>query len=293
MFTKEYLQNEIDELIHRAVTGISPDVREAMELARDRETSPAAKNILSTMLLDLDIAKREDKAVCQSPGFPAAYITLCRDAMDFDLKGMICASIRKCTEKGYLRPSLVDSITRINPFDNSGVGVPTMDYDYQPGLDHMDIIISFKGCGAELGNIAKIVIPADLGPNLEGVKTEVLKACANAGGKPCPPCIIGVGIGGQMDACARLSRKAVSVRKINDRHPNPRVAAMEEELTKAVNELGLGAAGIGGDTYALAVKIEYASTHTALEPMAVNFSCWVARRAGVRLYTDGRKEILL
>ena len=293
MFSAEYLQKEIDELVHRAVTQISPDVREALEEARDKEQNSAAKNILSTMLLNLDIAKSENKAVCQSPGFPAAYITMCKGAADFDIKEMISKSIMKCTEKGYLRPSLVDAITRINPFDNSGVGVPTIEYDFKPNLDYIDVILSFKGCGAELGNITKIVIPAELGPNLEGVKAEVLRACANAGGKPCPPCIIGVGIGGQMDACARLSRKAVSVRKIKDRHPNPLVAAMEDELTEAVNELGIGAAGIGGSPYALAVKIEYASTHTALEPMAVNFSCWAARRAGIRLYMDGRKEILL
>ena len=96
-----------------------------------------------------------------------------------------------------------------------------------------------------------------------------------------------------MDSSARLSRKVVSVRKINEYHPDPQVAAMEKELTDAVNELGLGAAGVGGDTYTLGVKIDHASTHTALEPMAVDFSCWVARRAGVRIYPDGRTEVLL
>ena len=168
-----------------------------------------------------------------------------------------------------------------------------MEYDCQAGQDCLDMIISFKGCGAELGNAMEIVIPAELGENLEGVKKLVLETCVKAGGKPCPPCAIGVGIGGQMDVCCRLSRRAISVRRWDDVHPDPRIAALERELLEQVNSLGLGAAGIGGDTYALTVKVDHAATHTAIEPVAVNFSCWVARRAGVRLYPDGRRETLL
>ena len=139
----------------------------------------------------------------------------------------------------------------------------------------------------------QIFTPAKLGKDLIGLKRFIVETAIKAGGKPCPPFGIGIGIGGQMDICCKLSRKAISTRRWDDVNPDPELAKIEDEMRDAINSLGIGAAGTGGDTVALAVKVERAHTHTAIAPVAINFHCWVARRAGVRIYDDGRVEKLL
>ena len=156
----------------------------------------------------------------------------------------------------------------------------------------MEVIASAKGCGAELANISVILTPATLGVNYVGLKKLVLETVVKGGGIPCPPSAIGIGIGGQMDISAKLSREAISTRDWRDTHPDPLFADLEQELLANINALGIGPAGIGGDTTCLAVKIGYAATHTAICPVTINFHCWVARRFGVRFYPDGRREHL-
>ena len=139
----------------------------------------------------------------------------------------------------------------------------------------------------------EIMTPAKLGNGLVGLKRLVLDTVIKAGGKPCPPYGVGIGIGGQMDVACKMSRRAISTRRWDDCNPDPELAALEEELLDAINQLGLGAAGTGGDRSCLAVKIQRAHTHTAIAPVAINFHCWVARRAGVRIHQDGAVEQLL
>ena len=152
----------------------------------------------------------------------------------------------EATKKGYLRPSMVDPLTRENSGNNTGKGVPNIEYEYHPGQKYVDFIISFKGCGAELGNAMQIMTTAKLGKNLSGLKRFILETAVNAGGKPCPPYGIGIGIGGQMDIAAKLSRKAISTRRWDDVNPDPELAALEAELKDAINGLGLGAGGRPG-----------------------------------------------
>ena len=290
----QILKDAIHDTCIRAVTGISPDVKELLSEALARESSPTAQSMLRSMLDNLDIAKKEDKAVCQSPGYPTAWISF----GDGNFPAAACEAVKEAlsdaTKKGYLRPSMVDPLTRHNPGDNTGKGVPNIEYRYVPGQRYTDFIISFKGCGAELGNAMKIFTTATLkiDQELEGLKRFVLETVINAGGKPCPPFGIGIGIGGQMDVAAKLSREAISTRDWRDENPEPMLAAMEKELCENINSLGIGAAGTGGDTVCLAVKIGTAATHTAIAPVAINFHCWVARRAGIRIYDDGRIETI-
>ena len=189
----------------------------------------------------------------------------------------------------------MDPLTRHNPGNNTGEGVPNIEYEYIPGQEYVDFVISFKGCGAELGNAMKIFTTANLklDKDFAGLKRFVLETAINAGGKPCPPFGRANGIGGQMDIASKHSRKANSTRNWSDTNPDPLLARLEEELRDNINSLGLGAAGTGGDTVCLAVKIATAATHTAIAPVAINFHCWVARRAGIRIYNDGRVEKLL
>ncbi len=287
------IREAISSTTHRAVTRISEDVIDLLEDALNRETNTTARSMLSAMLDNLEIAKSRDKAVCQSPGYPTSWVSFGEAELPQNISGMIMDSLGEATRKGYLRPSFVDPLTRVNSGNNTGIGVPNIELEFIPGQHFIDYIISFKGCGAELGNAMQILTPAKLGSDLKGLKRFVLQTAIEAGGKPCPPYGIGIGIGGQMDIAAKLSRKAISTRKWTDRNPDPQLAELEDELKTAINSLGLGAAGTGGDTVALAVKIEKAHTHTAIAPVAINFHCWVARRAGVRIHDDGRLEEIL
>ena len=286
-------EQSVHYAVIRAVTEISGDVKALLEDALSRESNDTARSMLRSMLDNVDIAKAADKGVCQSPGYPCTWITFGDGNFPARAKEIISSAVAEATKKGYLRPSMVDPLTRENSGNNTGKGVPNIEYEYVPGQEYVDFIISFKGCGAELGNALQIMTPAKLGKNLTGMKRFILETAIKAGGKPCPPFGIGIGIGGQMDICSKLSRKAISTRRWDDVNQDPELAALERELKDAINSLGLGAAGTGGDTVCLAVKIERAHTHTAIAPVAINFHCWVARRAGIRIYDDGRVEKLL
>ena len=284
--------DEVVSLVKNMCTTISPDALALMRQAVQNESNSAAKSMLQSMLDNVEQAGVKDKPVCQSPGFPTVYI---RFGDGVDLSGLtqwLPQAVIECTKKGFIRPSIVHPLTRKNPGDSSGVGVPNIEYQYRPGQSYLEVIMSAKGCGAELGNKSMIMTPATLGDNFIGLKKLVLETVVNAGGMPYPPSAIGIGIGGQMDVSAKLSREAISTRDWRDHHPDPMIADLENELLANINKLGLGPAGIGGDTTCLALKIAYASTHTAICPVTINFHCWVARRFGVRFYADGRREYL-
>lgn len=285
----------VREAVLRAVTEISEDVKALLAEALDRETNATAVSMLSSMLENLDIAKKQDKAVCQSPGYPTIWVYFGDGGFPTYMHDVITDALGEATERGYLRPSIVDPLTRHNPGDNTGDGVPNIEYRYCPGQKYVDMIISFKGCGAELGNAMKIFTPATLRLDKDylGLKRFVLETVVGAGGKPCPPFGIGIGIGGQMDVAAKISREVISTRKWNDSNSDALLNRMETELKDNINALELGAAGTGGDTVCLAVKIGKAATHTAIAPVAINFHCWVARRAGIRLHDGGKVERIL
>lgn len=292
---EQFLRMVVHDTCIRAVTEISADVKKLMQKALSRETNHTAQSMLASMLENLDVAKRGDRAVCQSPGYPTTWISFGDDNFPACAADEVAHSLAEATKKGYLRPSIVDPLTRRNPGDNTGKGVPNIEYAYNPGQRYVDFIISFKGCGAELGNAMKIFTTAQLQLDRDyaGLKRFVVETAINAGGKPCPPFGIGIGIGGQMDVAAKLSRSTISTRRWDDCSPDPLLARLEDELRDNINSLGLGAAGTGGDTACLAVKIDTAATHTAIAPVCINFHCWVARRAGIRVYNDGHTEKLL
>jgi fumarate hydratase subunit alpha len=267
-----------------------------MKLLREayaKERNVAAKTILEAMIHNVEVAIAENKPVCQSPGYPVVYVTLGGDIkLETKIQTVFQRALVKATKAKYLRPSIVHPITRINLGDNSGVGIPDVEIEDEPQADYAEFIMSFKGCGAELPNLVKVLTPAQVGKNGSGIKKFVLDSVVKAGGIPCPPGAIGIGIGGQMHYAAKLSRKAVSVRKWTDTNPIQELATLEKELLESVNCLGIGPAGIGGDTTALALKIEMVSTHTAICPVAINFHCWTARRSGAKIHSDGSVNYL-
>jgi len=281
------------EMVKRSCTRITPDAMELLKRSYANERNTAAKKLLETMIRNAELAMETGKPVCQSPGYPVVYATLGGDVkLEANIQRVFQNAIIKSTKMGYLRPSIVHPITRKNLGNNSGRGVPDIEIEYNPEANYIDFIISFKGCGAELANVLKVLTPAQVGRNGMGIKKLILESVIQAGGMPCPPVAIGIGIGGQTHYAAKLSRKAVSTRKWTDRNPDDELATLEEELLELVNSLRIGPAGIGGDTTALAVKIEMADTHVAICPVAVNFHCWTARRDGARIYSDGSIEYL-
>jgi len=285
-------QDLIEQVVHHSCTGIAPDAERLLRKAEAREDGPVAKSMLGSMIENIELAEELDKPVCQSPGFPAVYITFGKNSVMPDFTTIFKEIIPKMVADGFIRPSIVHPLTRKNTEDGTGPGVPNFEYDYRPEADYVELIVSFKACGAELMNAYKTFTSSTLGEDLEGLKKFVVGQVVEAKGIPCPPGAIGVGIGGQMDVAARLSRRAVSVREWDDTNPDPMLAELEEELLESINSTGIGPGGTGGRTTALGVKVLMAYTHTAIAPVAVNFHCWVARRAGVRVYDDGRIERL-
>lgn len=283
---------EIYDLIKNSCTTISSDVFELMKKARDKENNASAKDMYECMLENVRMAEELDKPVCQSPGFPTVYVRYGDNANVSNIKDDFKKALIAATKNGYLRPSIVHSLNRTNPGDNSGEGTPNFEYQYDSERDYLEIILSFKGCGAELGNVVKVMTTAQLGKNLSGLKKHVLQTVIEAGGKPCPPMALGIGIGGQIDVASKLSREAVSTRDWRDENEDEQLKELEHELYENINALKLGPAGIGGNTGCLAVKIGMVTTHTAICPVAINFHCWTARRLGIRIYADGKKEYL-
>ena len=286
------MYEEVYNLIVDCCISITPDANELLQAANKKETNLTAKSILQTIIDNAEMAKNKKKPVCQSPGYGTVYISFGDKAELGDIKSIYKEAIIAATKQGFLRPSMVNPLTRENPGDNSGIAVPNFEFNYIPGQEYIEHIISFKGCGAELGNAMKIMTTAMLGKNYVGFKKFVIETALAAGGKPCPPYTIGIGIGGQMDVACKLAREAVSVRDWRDSSPDPLLSELEEELCERINSLKIGAAGIGGDCSCLAVKIAMVTTHTAILPVAISFHCWTSRRGGLRIYPDGKKETL-
>lgn len=177
----------IEEVIHHACTGIAPDVEVLLRTAAEREENDTARSVLMTMLENAELAQEQDKPACQSPGFPCVYVTYGGDVHLPDLREVFTVAMRRCTEAGYLRPSMVHPLTRKNSGDNTGPGVPNFEVDFCPELDYVEFIVSFKACGAELVNGVKGFTAATLGLKLSGLKKYVLDPVIKGKGIPCPP----------------------------------------------------------------------------------------------------------
>ena len=281
------------ESLIQGVTSISPDILKLLEGALAEESSAPAKGMLNAMLENVRLAREQKKGVCQSPGIPAVYLRFGTSMAGIDFPKIIGPAIVRATKEGYLRPSIVHPLTRKNSGDNSGPGIPNYEFEVDPRMEHLEIVVSFKGCGPEMFNAFRTFTPESLGKNLEGLKRFIFETVINAGGKPCPPIGLGIGIGGQIDGAAKLSRRAISVRLWDDQNPDPQLNGLEEELKDKINQLGIGPGGVGGKTTALAVKVGLAYTHTAICPVAINFHCWVGRRFGFKFFRDGSWEEIL
>lgn len=280
----------IKELLERTTYMVSDDCESMMFESYNKAEEDASKLILGNIIDNINLSKKQKRSLCQSPGYGTFYVKFGQNFFIGEVEELIKESIVELTKDGLCRPSIVDPLTRKNNGDNSGYRAPNMEYEFEKDLDYVEIIASFKGCGVEVFNKMKVFTLPELGQEYQGLKRFVLETVSEAGGKPCLPAAIGVGIGGQIDVAAKLSRKAVSTRSWKQRNKEKYIRDIEEELLMEINSLNIGSGGLGGKTTALAVNIETAATHTAICPVVVNFHCWAARRAGVRIYSNGNCE---
>jgi fumarate hydratase subunit alpha/L(+)-tartrate dehydratase alpha subunit len=215
--------------------------------------------------------------LCQDTGIPIYNVTIGRDvAVDgVALKEAIRRGCERATREFSLRSSVVHPVTRQNEHTSCGPGVPVIHVDFSDASDTLAIEMIPKGSGSENNSWLKMAVPAD---GIAAIKTFVVDCVLDAGGKTCPPTIVGVGVGGTADLCVHLAKLAAT-RPLGSRCDDPEGAQLEQELSRAVNELGVGPQGLGGDATAFAVHVELAATHITMNPVAVNMQCHSARRA--------------
>jgi len=272
VITEEQVITTVVQLLRKAETELPDDVLAALKAARDRESNPIARTQLSAIIKNADFARENAIPMCQDTGVPIFFVEVGREAMiNFDLEEAIRKGVARATEEIPLRPNAVHPLTRENS-GNVGVGFPDVNFDFVPGKN-IKITVMPKGGGSENMSVLRMFTPSEV----DDVKHFIIETVKNAGGKPCPPIIVGVGIGGTFDKSARLAKKA-ALRRLDVPSDN-----LEQELLEAINSLGIGPMGLGGDTTALKVNIEYAHCHVASLPVAINIQCWAARRASVTL----------
>ena len=250
------------------------DVRDCIQRGRDAETWEPAKEILDHIIDNYHIAEDNMNPICQDTGMACVFLEIGQDVhIDGDIVSAVNEGVAAGYTDGYLRKSVV--VDPVFNRKNSGDNTPAMIYyDIVPG-DKLTITVAPKGFGSENMSQIKMLKPAD---GLDGVKEFILKVIEDAGPNPCPPVIVGVGIGGTFDKAALNAKKAL-LRPLDQKNPNPEYAALEEELMEKINAKGIGPQGFGGRTYALAVNINTMATHIAGLPVAVNLNCHVARHA--------------
>ncbi|ACD22426.1 MULTISPECIES: fumarate hydratase [Clostridium] len=262
----------VKELSIKANYFLGEDIRQALEDSRDKETWNLAEDILDKIIINSEIADKEHVPICQDTGMACVFVELGQDVhlIGGNLSEAINEGVRMGYEEGFLRKSVVENpLKRINTNDNTPAVIY---YDIVPG-DKIKITVAPKGFGSE--NMSKITMlkPSD---GVEGVKEFILEVVRQAGPNPCPPMVIGVGIGGTFDKSAYLAKKAL-LRPINIRNDDEYYKDLEIELLEKINELGIGPQGFGGRTTALGLNIETYPTHIAGLPVAVNINCHATR----------------
>jgi fumarate hydratase subunit alpha len=254
------------------------EVKNGLIKSKEKETWDIAKGVLDKILINADIASTERMPMCQDTGMTCVFIEIGQDVhiVGGSLEEAINSGVAAGYEEGYLRKSVVkDPISRVNTKDNTPAVIY---YDIVSG-DKFKITVAPKGFGSENMSQIKMLKPSD---GLKGVKEFILKVVKEAGPNPCPPIVVGVGIGGTFDKAANLAKKA-AVREIDKSNSDPYYEDLEKELTEEINKLGIGPQGFGGKTTALAVNIETYPTHIAGLPVAVNINCHAARHAKAEL----------
>jgi fumarate hydratase subunit alpha len=275
------------QLYDRSLRGIPRDTDAALRSLSASERNETARHTLRVMLQSAEAAAREQHFVCSDAGVPVYFVRIgCQAQLAGNVRSAITEGFAQLVES--IQPPLLPHVTHPLTLERGyrGKGMPIVTFDLVDDCDFVEITCSPKALGS--GRWAALQIFSF--PDLATIERFVLETVIQAGSQPCPPVVIGVGVGGTFDYAAKMAKEA-TLRPIGQAHPEPMVRAMEERLRAAVNQTGFGPMGTGGDSTALAVHVEYCAGH-GFTPVAVAFNCWINRRTRARLYNDGRVEVV-
>ncbi len=273
----EKIREAVVSMVQEVGTHLPGDVVEALQRSRELETSDTAREILSQLLENAELAKTSALPLCQDTGIGVFFVELGQDCRieGGSLQEVLNQALVEAYDRSYFRKSLCHPLTRRNTGDNSPAFIHT---DLVPG-DRLKIAFMAKGGGSENMSRCTMLTPAQ---GWKGIKDFVVRRIAESGPNPCPPTIVGVGIGGSFDQAPLLAKKAL-FRPLNEPHPDPEIQRLEQELLEGINDLGIGPMGLGGRTTSLGVRINMAPCHIASLPLAVNVQCHSSRHQEVSL----------
>ncbi len=277
------------DLYIKALTNIPKDVRAGLKKGHESEAQAGnntATKVMLTVLENVRLADEKNMMVCQDTGLPI-YKVVVGNRLRLDMvevKKRLKLGAERATSDYPLRSNSVHPLTRKNTQTNTGQGLPIIKVDFSPDSDKLEITMSPKGSGSENMSFLRMLKPAD---GIKAVKRYVIECVFESGANPCPPVIVGIGIGGTSDVAAALAKESSCFRKVGTASPDPQVATLERELLELINQTGIGPQGLGGATTAMAVHIEWAHTHISQLPVAVNMQCWRGERATAIIDGDG------
>ncbi len=270
------LEDAFVELIRRTVSTVPPDIKSALNEALRNESNKIARMQLKAILENIRMAEEKQLPVCQDTGILYFYVNLPKGTDVKNIKKAILNATARATREVPLRPNAVDPMTGKNSGDNIGVNVPWV--EFKPSdQDNIEVMAFVKGGGADNMSVLSFISVEE---GIEGVKKRILDAVLKAGGGPCPPVVLGIGIGGGAYIAMKLANRAL-IRPVTMRNNDPRVARLENEILKEINRTGIGVMGLGGDVTAIGVNIEVAHRHPASYPIVVLFNCYAVRRAKI------------
>ena len=282
-FSRENFIRSIINLLRKAEIELPEDVINALRRAEASEESPVAKFQLQAILKNIELAEKHSIPMCQDTGIMIFFIELGTEFnAGFDLEAAVREAVILATKEIPLRPNAVNPLTRENSGNNTGPGIPDIHWKIVPG-NQLKVTFAPKGAGSENMSALRMFNPTEIG----NIKNFVLETVLNAGGMPCPPLVLGVGIGGSFDAAARLAKEALleplscPEGSIGKGFGKDTERTLGKEILEAVNSLGIGCMGLGGSTTVLAVNVKTAHCHTASLPVAVNIQCWANRHASI------------
>ena len=281
----QQVEEAAKELYIRALKLLPPDIKQGFDKLVAGESDAGAQRVLGTMLKNITVAEGTQTLLCQDTGIPIYNVRIGRgvEVDGFGLQEAIRRGCARSTREYSFRSSIVHPTTRVNDQTSTGRGVPIVHIEFSKEEEILEVEMIPKGSGSENNSWLKMAIPAE---GVDAIKTFVVDCVLEAGGKTCPPTIVGVGVGGTSDLCVHLAKQAAT-RALGSRCADPEGAKLEEALTRAVNMLGVGPQGLGGDSTAFAVHVETAATHITMNPVAVNMQCHSARRARATFRPDG------
>ena len=289
-------ESAIFDTIKNGATVISDDVRASFHRGIEKYASATSRLGLEKTLKSIELSVRKNNPACPDTGWPLFYYKIGNDCLIeggiIELEAATRRAVAKATGQGYLRATMKHPLTGYDPGNNIGENIPYFTYKFVSG-SNLELTYVAKGGGSECfgGTRYRMIAFAD---GTAGIKKFILDSYIDAtrSGGICPPSILGIGIGGTMNIAASLAKEASCLRIIGSKHPEPMIAALEESIFKAINSLGIGTMGFGGDTSVFGVNVEYAFTHIAGIAVAMSCNCMVARRATSRILANGTVQVL-